>query len=86
MDSRLASKEVTEVEQWLDSISITDDPCGDLIADMRSDFKRNPEKFPPMFTSIDSMHSVIPITAWEAHAVVPAAWARYKAWCRRQTR
>jgi hypothetical protein len=64
-------------KNWLASTRITDDPMGDLIADMRTD-----PGIPPLFKNIDAMRDYLRSkgACREALAIVPRVWRRYQSW------
>ena len=67
---------------WLEAARRTDDPAGDLIADMRRDFERNPADFPRLFPSITAMRAYLRAkgACHEAMRAVPVVWRRYAKW------
>jgi hypothetical protein len=72
----------TWIGRWLKSARITDNPEGDLIADMRREFRHHPERFPRLFANIGEMRSHL---KWqgacrEAMQAAPGVWRRYKTW------
>jgi hypothetical protein len=80
-NSMMAKK--TTIERWLAAERPTDDAVGDLIKDMRDDFKdphASDWNGPKHFTSMRAMRSFL----LSRHAcegaldAVPAAWRRYK--------
>lgn len=61
---------------WLDLAKVTDDPAGDLIADIRRD-----PRFPRHVSSEQSLKRALPITACDGAAkAVPQVWRRYTQW------
>ena len=78
---RLQPHQRTAVGAWLMSSRITDTPEGDLIADMKAEWRRGAE-MPDLFSNIEDMrgylrrHGPCP----EALAVVPGVWRRYCNW------
>jgi hypothetical protein len=66
---------------WLATALITDDPAGDLIADMR----REQETMPSLFKNIRDMRAYLVSrrACPEALAAVPAVWRRYSKWLMR---
>lgn len=61
--------------KWLESMGVTDDPEGDLVADML----RDPD-LPPLFLSMKMMRNYILDHGGcrEAVEAVPGVWQRYK--------
>jgi hypothetical protein len=76
--------ELTWTTKWLAQTTITDDPVGDLIADMQRDVRQGVTI--PSFNNIGDMRAVLCSrnACDEALATVPAAWRRYKRWRDRQ--
>jgi hypothetical protein len=71
----------TTTEQWLRQARITDDPAGDLIADLRRDHAV--KRFPNIATMrgfVRSRNVVCP----QALAAVPIVWRRYRKWLGRR--
>ena len=68
---------MTAVSDWLTAARVTDDPAGDLIADMRRD-----KTIPSLFGNIREMRSHLRLRGAcpEALAAVPVVWRRYKSW------
>jgi len=65
---------------WLARVRVTDGPEGDRIADMRTDFARDPDSFPAMFSNIAEMRGYLR-TRRACHEVlyaVPGVWRRYR--------
>jgi hypothetical protein len=62
--------------EWLERARVTDDPEGDLVADMR----RDPDR-PRTFTSLKALRGYIGFKSHYDPAVlasVPGAWRRYR--------
>jgi hypothetical protein len=76
---------LTPVQRWLGAARVTDDPAGDLIADMRRDMLARPDEFPRLFGGVRSMRAHLEKrnASVEAHAAVPVVWRRYRAWLNR---
>lgn len=66
---------------WLASARVTDDPAGDLIADMR----REQETMPSIFKNIREMRAYLVSrrACPDAMEAVPAVWRRYSSWLMR---
>jgi hypothetical protein len=64
---------------WLAEAKVTDNPVGDLIADMRRDAD---PKLPEDFPSVSHLKSYLYLrgACREALAVARTAWRRYRAW------
>jgi len=74
---------MTTFTDWLASAKRTNDPEGDLVADMRRDRDR-----PPTFQSITAMRDYVRVKSGGDRAVlaaVPGAWRRYKLWLARHS-
>jgi hypothetical protein len=73
----LRDKSMTKVQQWLAASQITDNPAGDLIADMRSD-----QQLPDFFRSRSQMENYLMRrgACQAALDVVPEVWRRYRNW------
>jgi len=65
--------------QWLKRAKITDDPEGDLIADMRTD-----PDIPHLFINRKRMRDYVRFKAGDPAilAAVPGVWRRYRKWLR----
>jgi hypothetical protein len=68
------------VKEWLHYARRTDDPAGDLIADMARD-----RDLPPLFRNIGHMRSYLQQegACREALDAVPVVWRRYNGWLTR---
>jgi YozE SAM-like fold len=68
-------------KNWLAVTRITEDPAGDLIADMRTD-----PNIPHLFSSRDAMRDYVRSkgACRQALAAVPIVWRRYKSWLDQQ--
>jgi hypothetical protein len=68
-------------KQWLAHARITDDPAGDLIADMR----REQETMPSLFKNIREMRAYLVSrrACPEALEAVSTVWRRYSSWIMR---
>jgi hypothetical protein len=68
------------VKEWLYYARRTDDPAGDLIADLARD-----RDLPPLFRNIDHMRSFLQqrMACREALDAVPIVWRRYNRWLTR---
>lgn len=66
---------------WLTRAHVTDDPEGDLIADMRAELRRGAE-VPALFPNMVSMQDYLRSRGAcpEALAAVPGVWRRYRRW------
>jgi hypothetical protein len=66
---------------WLNQAQVTDDPEGDLIADMRTD-----PDIPHLFPTLKAMRAYVGRKSRNDPLVMAAVlgvWRRYRAWCRR---
>jgi hypothetical protein len=65
---------------WLAKSRITDDPAGDLMADMRRD-----AALPPLFRNIREMRAYLVSRGGcpEALQAIPVVWRRYSSWLMR---
>jgi hypothetical protein len=72
---------------WLSRARATDDPEGDLIADMRSELRRGVD-VPALFPNMASMRHYLRDRGAcpEALAAVPGVWRRYRSWVDRNCR
>jgi hypothetical protein len=63
--------------RWLAAARNTDDPAGDLIADMRRD-----PALPGLFSNVGEMRSYLQRkgACAEALAALPVVWRRYRHW------
>jgi hypothetical protein len=66
---------------WLVRARVTDDPEGDLIADMRSELRRSVE-VPALFPNMAAMRDYLVGrgASREVLAAVPGVWRRYRRW------
>ena len=71
----------TPTAAWLACARLTDDPEGDLIADMRGELRRGVE-LPALFANKAELHSyLISRSACQgALNAVPGVWRRYRQW------
>jgi hypothetical protein len=71
----------TPTAAWLAHARITNDPEGDLVADMRRELRRGAD-MPPVFHNRQELRSYLHSkgACAEALAVVPGVWRRYRAW------
>jgi hypothetical protein len=73
----LRKRKPTTTQAWLAAAQITDDPAGDVIADMR----RDPD-IPALFKNIDAMRDYLRTkgACREALAALPIVWRRHQGW------
>ncbi|HEY5125751.1 MAG TPA: hypothetical protein VIJ35_00360 [Bradyrhizobium sp.] len=81
------SEVVDVTAAWLSRAHVTDDPEGDLIADMRSELRRGSD-MPALFPNMASMREYLRRQGAcpEALAAVPGVWQRYRNWVDRNCR
>lgn len=68
--------------QWLTKTRATNNPTGDIIADMKCDYDENPNNFPEVFHDISEMRAYFHSRgACEAVVdLIPNLWVRYRQW------
>ena len=73
------------VRAWLKHARTTDDPAGDLIADMRHEVRRDPASIPRLFGNVGEMRGYLRQqgACREALDAVPVVWRRYSSWLAR---
>lgn len=71
----------SQTAAWLSRARITDDPEGDLIADMRAELRRGAD-IPGLFPNVAAMRAYLRSRGAcpEALAAVPGVWRRYRKW------
>jgi hypothetical protein len=69
---------MSATSEWLAVARITNDPEGDLIADMRTD-----RDIPGLFGNLKAMHDYVSFKSRgdpKILAAVPGVWRRYRRW------
>ena len=72
------NKSAISFRQWLHKAQVTDDAAGDLIADLRSNLRDEPEEFPHFRTKHGLKRHLLNRDACDnAVQTIPTVWRRY---------
>ena len=79
----MSNRRTTPVADWLAQTRVTDNPEGDLVAEMRRKWRDG--EMPDTFPNIAAMRTcVLRFKHYGAVLVVPGVWRRYCKWRDRQ--